>query len=222
MDFDILGWPKNVPFPSSAFTIWGEWNDKDVSIRRFAGSPELEELPMDSRPIAIDLFSGCGGFSLGLVQAGWRIVAAVENSYYSMLTYIYNIPCFQKAPLHFYFTDIHEVTGANITKALRGRRVDLIVGGPPCQSFSKSGPREIGDERDLLLWQFGRVIKELQPKCYVMENVPDIATKAFPNGKGVIVEWLKYMEAGKEQIDKAQENFEASLRRKKCRSRQKQ
>jgi DNA (cytosine-5)-methyltransferase 1 len=154
---------------------------------------ELEPLYPDGRPVFIDLFAGCGGFSLGSIQAGMRCIAMVELDYWATVTYTYHIPYFQNAPLHVYRKDIHDIRGQDILRNAGIDEVDVIIGGPPCQSFSRAGRRKVGDPRDDLLWEFGRLIKEIQPKTFVMENVPDIATKRFPNGKLVLKEWGKFM-----------------------------
>ena len=154
-----------------------------------------EPLIFDGRPIAIDLFSGCGGFSLGLVQAGFRIVASVENDESAHATYCFNIPTYQKASIHCYHQDIRKLSGHQILAnlGLTGDDIDLLVGGPPCQGFSHAGKRKVGDERDLLLFEFSRIVKEINPKCWAMENVPGIKTKKFSDGTLVLDEFMKGM-----------------------------
>lgn len=144
---------------------------------------------LDGRPTAIDLFCGCGGFSLGFVQAGYQILAAVDNEKWSIVTYSSNIPNFQEAPVHVYFTDIRKLSGLTILSnlGLKQGDVDVVVGGPPCQSFSKVNTRKkVGDLRDYLIYEFQRVILEIQPKTWVMENVPAILSKKLPDGTKVI------------------------------------
>jgi len=155
-----------------------------------------EKLFYDNRLKVIDLFSGCGGMSLGLVNAGLRIVASVENDDSAHCTYAYNIPTFQMAPIHCYSKDIREISGREIlfNLGLEVGEVDVVVGGPPCPSFSYAGKRKIGDERDLLLFEFKRLIEEIQPKTWVMENVPGIKTKKFPDGTLVLDKFLEGME----------------------------
>jgi len=154
----------------------------------------MEQLYLDGRPTVVDLFAGCGGASLGFVKAGWRVIASVELDYWAHVTYAVNIPSYQEAPLHCYTKDIHEITGFEILYNAGINEVDCVIGGPPCQSFSQCNIRKKpGDKGDLLLWQFGRLVKELQPKTFMMENVPGILSKKFPNGKKVIDEFYKYM-----------------------------
>ncbi len=190
----VLGWDRLTPLPEQ-FTALPDpdWESRDK--RMMIVNPEMEKLIMDGRPTVIDLFSGCGGFSLGFIEAGWRVIASVEWMYWAHVTYCCNIPHRQEAPLHCYSCDIRKLSGREILANAGVTEVDAIIGGPPCQSFSTCGKREIGDERDTLLWQFGRLVKEIQPKTYIMENVPGLKSKKFANGKLVIEEWQKYMES---------------------------
>ena len=68
----------------------------------------------DGRPTVIDLFSGCGGFSLGFIKAGWRVIASIEWDYWAHITYCNNIPHMQQAPLHVYSCDIRNLSGREI------------------------------------------------------------------------------------------------------------
>lgn len=162
-----------------------------------------EELFFDNRLKVIDLFSGCGGFSLGLVQAGLRIVASVENEDTAHVTYAYNIPTFQQAPIHCYHKDIRKVTGREIlfNLGLEVGEMDVVVGSPPCQGFSYAGKRKVGDERDSLLFEFKRLINEIQPKTWVMENVPGLKTKKFSDGSLVLDKFLEGMQKSGENKD---------------------
>lgn len=125
------------------------------------------------RPVAIDLFAGAGGLGLGFEQAGFDIVAAVEYDPIHAAIHELNFP---------YGTticrDIREVTGEGIRDAsgLGRRAVDVVVGGPPCQGFSLIGHRVLEDPRNALVFHFLRLVKELKPRVFVMENVPGMAT----------------------------------------------
>lgn len=186
----VLGWDRLRPLPSK-FTALPDC--KKRKRRMMIINPLMEPLIPDGRPTVIDLFSGCGGFSLGFILAGFRVIAAVDFDFWSHITYCNNIPHIQEAPLHMYFMDIHNLTGREILHNAGVKEVDCVVGSPPCQGFSQIGKREIGDKRDLLLWQFGRLIKELQPKTWVMENVKGIKTKKLPDGTLVLDSFMKYM-----------------------------
>ncbi len=151
-----------------------------------------EELIIDGRPTFVDLFSGCGGFSLGMIKAGFRCLASVEIDKSAHLTFCCNIPVEQEAPFHCY-GDITKLRGQEILDNLSMERGDLdcVVGSPPCQSFSMAGKREIGDPRDNLLFEYSRLVKELQPKNFVMENVPGIRSKKLPDGRKALDAFLE-------------------------------
>ena len=163
-------------------TMWREGYPRGILI-----SVGPDELIRDSRPIAVDLFSGAGGFSLGIILAGFRVVASVEIAQDAHLTYCLNIPDSQMAPLHCY-SDITKIHGREILNNLNLERgdIDLVVGSPPCQSFSLAGKRKIGDVRDNLLFEYQRLVMELQPKCFCMENVPGLKSKKLPDGRKVM------------------------------------
>lgn len=168
-----------------------EWPEVFTAHPRFSDeifvTPGADELIYDGRPVCIDLFSGAGGFSLGFVKAGYRIIASVENNFCAHATYAFNIPKAQGIPLHCY-GDILKLNGREIlyNAGLQRGDVDCVIGGPPCQSFSMMGKRRIDDARDNLVNEYARIIREVQPKSFVMENVPGLQTKKYSDGKKVI------------------------------------
>ncbi len=188
----ILGWDRLTPLPKR-FTAHPDPSWKNRKRRLMIIEPKMEKLILDGRPIVIDLFSGCGGFSLGFIKAGFRVIASVEWADWAHITYCNNIPHMQQASLHAYSCDIRGLSGREILLNAGVKGVDCIIGSPPCQSFSPMGKRIIGDEKDSLLWEFGRLVKEIQPKTYIMENVPGLKSKKLPNGKLVLDEFLNYM-----------------------------
>jgi DNA (cytosine-5)-methyltransferase 1 len=125
------------------------------------------------RPIAVDLFAGAGGLSLGLEQAGFDVKAAVEFDPIHAAIHELNFP--EAAVI---CNDVSKVSGASIRRAagLIDQQIDLVAGGPPCQGFSLIGHRQLSDSRNSLVFHFLRLVKELQPKYFVMENVPGMAT----------------------------------------------
>jgi DNA (cytosine-5)-methyltransferase 1 len=206
-----------------------------------------------SRPIAFDLFAGCGGFSLGFMQAGWEIVGAVEWEPNAAITYMTNLGSYpinihyaepgdkerlnkalencmrlkknnekQNNDKHwwnthhgiythalgshlsgsgwikhnpatppvrnFWFGDIRKIKGQDILDALGLELgdIDCICGGPPCQGFSSAGKHEVMDPRNSLVFEYGRIILEIQPKTFVMENVPGILNMVTPEGIPVV------------------------------------
>lgn len=119
----------------------------------------------------LDLFCGCGGFSKGFEQAGFNVCFGTDIWEDALVTYRHNFP--NAAVLH---EDISKVSGSKILQMarLKVEDVDVIIGGPPCQGFSVSGKRMIDDERNVLYKSFVRIVSELKPKVFVMENVPGI------------------------------------------------
>ncbi len=127
------------------------------------------------RPIAIDLFSGCGGMSLGLEAAGFDIAAAVELDPIHALVHHINFPYSVSICQDINYLNTKELIAK---MKLNGfdREVDLIAGGPPCQGFSHIGKRQLDDPRNSLVFQYVRIIKDIQPKYFIFENVPGIAS----------------------------------------------
>ncbi|MCL2811672.1 MAG: DNA cytosine methyltransferase [Clostridia bacterium] len=115
------------------------------------------------RPTAIDLFCGAGGMSLGFEQAGFDIVSAVEIDPIHAAVHKYNFPVCNTI-----CGDIAELTGKDLCF---GKEIDVLFGGPPCQGFSLMGKRDMSDPRNDLLYQFMRLVEEIKPKYFVMENV---------------------------------------------------
>ena len=125
------------------------------------------------RPIAIDLFSGVGGLSLGFEQAGFDVVAAVEIDPIHAAGHKLNFP-----DCSVICRDVRTVSGTEIRQAARigNRTIDVLFGGPPCQGFSLIGHRVLDDPRNSLVFHFLRLVGELKPRAFVMENVPGMAT----------------------------------------------
>jgi DNA (cytosine-5)-methyltransferase 1 len=123
---------------------------------------------MKRRLLAVDLFAGAGGMSCGLEMAGLHVVAAVERDARAHATFRANhATCRAFAQP----VDVHDVTGESVLAAAGVDAVDLVVGGPPCQGFSQAGFRDASDIRNSLVFQFVRLVGELRPQYFVMENV---------------------------------------------------
>jgi DNA (cytosine-5)-methyltransferase 1 len=121
-----------------------------------------------TRPIGIDLFAGAGGLSLGFEQAGFDIVAAVEIDPVHCATHHYNFPKTTTI-----CASVIDLTGEEIRRrsSIREKDVDVVFGGAPCQGFSLMGKRVLEDPRNQLVFHYVRLVKELQPKYCVFENV---------------------------------------------------
>ncbi len=120
------------------------------------------------RPIAIDLFAGAGGMSLGFEQAGFDIAAAVEVDPVHCAVHKFNFPATVVIP-----RTIVGLTAADVRKAagIGKRQVDCVFGGPPCQGFSLIGHRALEDPRNNLVLEFVRLVAELDAQTFVFENV---------------------------------------------------
>jgi DNA (cytosine-5)-methyltransferase 1 len=128
--------------------------------------------------VAVSLFSGCMGLDLGLEAAGVRTAVAVENDPACQATIRANRPGVAL------FADARTVTGERL-RAAAGGHVDILAGGPPCQSFSTIGAsRSLNDDRGDLVGQFLRLLGEVNPRLFVFENVPGITSLGMqPDGR---------------------------------------
>ena len=126
----------------------------------------------------IDLFSGCGGLSLGFSQAGYSVNKAVEFDPVIANTYVKNHPGIEMI--------VDDIKNIDETGVFRNGEAEVIIGGPPCQGFSMAGARIrsnyfIDDPRNYLFKHYFNVVKTVKPKAFIMENVKGIAT--MQNGK---------------------------------------
>ena len=139
------------------------------------------------RKTFIDLFAGCGGLSLGLMQAGWDGVFAIEKSGDAFETFRHNF-CQKQSRLRFAWpswlpceamsTEDLLSSYASQLRQFKGR-IDLIAGGPPCQGFSSAGLRNPDDPRNELTQEYIDIVKILQPRYLLLENVRGFQLK-FP------------------------------------------
>lgn len=132
---------------------------------------------------SIDLFSGAGGLSLGLKQAGWNTLLSVEIDSHAVNSYKRNFPS----------TEIFN--GDIRTLSLRKYRgcVDLVAGGPPCQPFSVAGSqRSSQDPRDMIP-EFIRAVREIQPKYFLLENVAGLTSPRHAQYLDTAIESLRQL-----------------------------
>jgi DNA (cytosine-5)-methyltransferase 1 len=132
-------------------------------------------------PTFIDLFAGCGGLSLGLCQAGWRGLFAIEKDQDAFATLRHNLVTGGKKAFDWpkwleaeamSVQKLHKEHAANL-RSLRGK-VDVLAGGPPCQGFSTFGRRVAADPRNQLFWTYIDIVKAVRPKMVIIENVRGI------------------------------------------------
>jgi len=128
------------------------------------------------KPSAIDLFSGCGGLSLGLKRAGFRVIGAVDIDPLAVETYGAN-----HRRVVVWSVDIRKLPAAKMMRRLKLRpgQLDLLAGCPPCQGFSTmtthNGRILRDDPRNELVLEFIRFVRALRPKAVMLENVPGLA-----------------------------------------------
>ncbi len=111
-------------------------------------------------PTLIDLFAGCGGMTVGFVEAGFTPVLAVEFDRAAASTYAVNF-----GEDHTFFGDISDLDDADVPLA------DVVIGGPPCQGFSNLGSKDVEDPRNKLWKQYMRVVRASRAKVFDLENV---------------------------------------------------
>ena len=114
----------------------------------------------------IDLFCGAGGFSLGFKAAGFNCLGAFDNWDPAIKTHKKN---FKDTKI--YTKSINDYSNLEIKEIFNNKNVDVIIGGPPCQGFSSIGKQNINDQRNDLIFEFGRIIKSIKPSFFIMENV---------------------------------------------------
>jgi DNA (cytosine-5)-methyltransferase 1 len=148
------------------------------------------------RPVGIDLFAGAGGLSLGFEQAGFDIAAAVEIDPIHCCAHEYNFPYAETI-----CASVVDLTGKEIRRraGLEDRDIDVVFGGAPCQGFSLIGKRALDDPRNRLVLHFVRLIRELQPKYSVFENVKGLTLGKHRRFLGEMIEALN--SAGYEIVD---------------------
>ena len=133
---------------------------------------------------AIDLFCGAGGLSYGFQKAGFNILLGIDNDEKALETFKKNHDGSKTI-----CGDITEVSYEKDIKPMIGdKRIDIIVGGPPCQGMSLSGPRKFDDPRNKLYLTYIRLVDEIRPKAFVIENVPGLVSLFGGKIKDSIIE----------------------------------
>lgn len=129
-----------------------------------------------NRPIGIELFAGCGGLSTGFLDAGLHVAAGFELDERAVDVYDYN---HAYRGSRGYVADLSVASGADLLRRAGIKRMDFVIGGPPCQPFSIVGKMQGAlDERARLIADFVRIIGELRPAAFLLENVPNLVTIA--------------------------------------------
>lgn len=125
----------------------------------------------ENAPTVISLFAGCGGSSLGYSMAGYRELLAVEWNAKAVAIFRQNFPA---VPV--YHGDIHACSVEQIIQqtGLKAGELDVLDGSPPCQGFSMGGKRILDDPRNHMFMEYVRILQGVQPKAFIMENVPGL------------------------------------------------
>ncbi len=163
------------------------------------GGPLLEERAKEpgsarrdrQNRCAIDLFAGCGGLTEGLKQAGFKVVGAIELDDTAAKAYQLNHPS-----VRMWNSDIRGISGAAILSELKFEKgeLDLLAGCPPCQGFSTmrtlNGKWTVEDRQNSLLFEFLRLVEELEPRALMMENVPGLAADRDSQNSALVLKSL--------------------------------
>ena len=138
----------------------------------------------------IDLLSGAGGLSYGFQSAGFNVLLGIDNDEKALETYKLNHHNAQTI-----CGDITKINYKEDIKPLIGdKTIDFIIGGPPCQGMSLAGNRELDDPRNKLYLSYLRILTEIHPKAFVIENVPGLLSLFHGQIKDSILKRLNKMD----------------------------
>ena len=140
---------------------------------------EQQEHPVSSLNV-IDLFCGCGGMSKGLTDAGLNIIAGIDVWDKAVVSYNKNFSHHQA-----YCEDLTQLSPEKFEELYNKdkKTVDVLVGGPPCQSFSIAGRRDKDDPRNTLFMEYVKYLDYFRPKAFIMENVIGLLSKKTASGE---------------------------------------
>jgi len=140
-------------------------------------------------PTVISTFAGTGGSSLGYKWAGFKELLAIDFDAHAVECFRLNFP---EVPV--WHKSVTDITGDQILKFcnIKKGELDVFDGSPPCQGFSTAGKREVSDPRNDLFKHYVRLIGELEPKVFVMENVTGMAKGKM---RGKFIEIIKELKA---------------------------
>ena len=140
------------------------------------------------KPTVISTFAGCGGSSLGYKLAGFRELLAVEWGDNAAATFRLNFP-----GIKVYHGDIAKLTSKECMKlaGVKVGKLDVLDGSPPCQGFSTAGKRKWDDPRNSLFREYARLLRELQPRVFVMENVTGMVKGCMKQAYLTIIKTLR-------------------------------
>ena len=140
----------------------------------------------------LDLFSGAGGMAEGFLQAGFSIPFASDKSEQAELTYTSRHKQLG-IETEYYCGDVSELSKAETLKSFLGSsisEIDVVCGGPPCQGFSLAGQRNPLDKRNQLVQSYIKILSQVKPKYFVMENVLGILSAKFVDYQGIKLSYI--------------------------------
>lgn len=157
-------------------------------------------MAINGEPTVVSTFAGTGGSSLGYHWAGFKELLAIDFDEHAVECFKLNFP-----NVRVWHKSVTEVTGADILRVcdLKEGELDVFDGSPPCQGFSTAGKREVHDPRNDLFKHYWRLVTEIQPKVFVMENVTGMAKGPM---KGRFIEIMKTLKAGNYEVKCKQMN----------------
>ena len=126
----------------------------------------------------LDLFCGAGGLSEGFKQAGFNILLGIDNDESALRTFKLN-----HSESEFLNKDISKITRKDLISKTKNKKIDFIIGGPPCQGFSMAGRRNPNDPRNFLIKHFLRIVSLIKPKIFVIENVQGLKSMRTEKGE---------------------------------------
>lgn len=149
----------------------------------------VQNADTDGKYIVVSLFAGCGGSSLGYKLAGYKEVLAIDFNKNAVETFKLNFP---EVPI--WQRNITKIKGQEILAfcGIKKGDLDVLDGSPPCQGFSTAGKRKVMDLRNDLVNEYIRLVSEIEPKVFIMENVSGMVKGTM---KGLFREYLLRMKA---------------------------
>jgi len=146
------------------------------------GHPQIEPIYITESLNVIDLFCGCGGMSKGLTDAGLNIIAGIDIWDKAVESYNKNFEHMA------YCEDLTQLPPEKFNELYNkeNKSIDVLVGCPPCQSFSIAGKRDKTDPRNALFMEYIKYLDYFKPKAFIMENVIGMLSKKTANGENVI------------------------------------
>ena len=139
--------------------------------------------------IVLDLFCGCGGMTYGFKKAGFDIIAGIDSWTTAIESYKSNYDHLSIC------ADLTKLTPKVFKKKYNiKQKIDIIIGGPPCQGFSIAGKRDTADPRNLLFLEFHKYLDYYKPKAFVIENVIGLLSMKTKNGNKIIDNIMNLLE----------------------------